>query len=107
LIYSTPEDTEAYFHQLWWPDVQPSELSELWELYPSDPAAGSPFDTGSNNTNLSPQFKRIAAIIGDAFLQAPRRKFLHDISGEQDAWGFCESNEMLHRSVRLKLLILQ
>ena len=34
-------------------------------LYPNDPSAGSPFGTGDNTFGLNPQFKRMAAIVGD------------------------------------------
>ncbi|KAJ6565455.1 esterase 1 [Mycena vulgaris] len=42
-------------------------------LYPDDPAAGSPFNTGINTFGLSPQHKRVAAIEGDISFQSQRR----------------------------------
>ncbi|KAH9970754.1 Alpha/Beta hydrolase protein [Lactifluus volemus] len=51
------------------------EIDELLKLYPQDATQGSPFDTGEQNA-ITPQFKRIAAIIGDIEFQAPRRFFL-------------------------------
>ena len=57
--------------------------------YPQDPTEGSPYDTGILNA-LSPQFKRIAAIQGDALFQAPRRFFLQKRSGSQHTWAFRE-----------------
>lgn len=36
-------------------------MVNLLALYPQDPAAGSPFDTGEQNA-LTPQYKRLAAL---------------------------------------------
>lgn len=66
---------QTYLRTLYFPDVTPSELDALLQLYPQDPAQGSPFDTGDANA-LSPQYKRLAAIQGDLVFQAPRRFFL-------------------------------
>jgi len=57
--------------------------------YPQNITQGSPFDTGDSNA-LTPQFKRIAAFQGDAAFQAPRRFFLQQRSGSQNAWAFRE-----------------
>ena len=59
------------------------------ELYPQDPAQGSPFATGDLD-ELSPQYKRIAAIQGDLVFQAPRRFFLSQQSGKQNTFAFRE-----------------
>ena len=57
-------------------------------LYPSDPAQGSPFDTGVDNA-LSPQYKRLAALQGDLAFQAPRRFFLRArADAHQRIWAF-------------------
>ncbi|KAJ6588233.1 esterase 1 [Mycena capillaripes] len=42
-------------------------------LYPNDPALGSPFNTGNETFGLPPQFKRAAAIEGDISFQSQRR----------------------------------
>lgn len=63
------------------------DLVNLFELYPADPAAGSPFDTGEANA-ITPQFKRLAAFQGDLFLQAPRRLFLKHTSTKQDTYAY-------------------
>ncbi|KAG6818434.1 hypothetical protein H0H93_005032 [Arthromyces matolae] len=59
----------------------------LLKYYPDDQRAGSPFDTGLKNV-LSTQFKRTAAILTDAFFQAPRRFFLKHTSDTQPRWAF-------------------
>lgn len=46
------------------PKLSLTEALQLAILYPGDPASGSPFGTGTAN-QLSPEFKRIAAISGD------------------------------------------
>lgn len=51
------------------PDEQ---LDQLLDAYTQDVTRGSPFDTGKLNA-ISPQFKRIAAMIGDGVFQAPGR----------------------------------
>jgi acetylcholinesterase len=59
----------------------------LTSQYPDDPAQGSPFDTGAEN-QLGPQYKRLAALIGDYTFQAPRRDLLHHTAGRQNAWSY-------------------
>ena len=66
------------------PDEQ---LDQLLSAYPRDVTQGSPFDTGILNA-ISPQFNRIAAIIGDGVFQAPRRWLLQHTVGKQNIWGF-------------------
>ncbi|KAI0365191.1 carotenoid ester lipase precursor [Pilatotrama ljubarskyi] len=72
---TTDAEFRAYVESLWFPNTPPAALSELFALYPNDPAAGSPFGTANAN-ELFPQFKRIAAFLGDVVFQAPRRFFL-------------------------------
>ncbi|KAF9545226.1 esterase 1 [Agrocybe pediades] len=47
-------------------------VDRILELYPDDPAVGSPFNTG-NETFGMPGFKRAAAIFGDHAFQSQRR----------------------------------
>jgi acetylcholinesterase len=63
----------------------------LLELYPQNVTQGSPFDTGDQNA-LTPQFKRISAILGDLVFQAPRRFFLRQRSGKQKTWSYRASH---------------
>lgn len=79
-----------------------NELDMLLELYPQDPTQGAPFDTGNNNT-LTPQFKRMAAIQGDAFFTGPRRFLLDHVSHKQDTWSF---REYARPSVKIYSLII-
>jgi acetylcholinesterase len=59
-------------------------------LYPQDITQGSPFGTGEQNA-ITPQFKRIAAILGDIAFQAPRRFFLQQRSGKQKTYSYRKS----------------
>ena len=57
-------------------------LSEILALYPEgDPALGSPFGTGNDTFGLSPEYKRLAAIVGDADFQGLRRAWAAAASG--------------------------
>ncbi|OCH84708.1 carotenoid ester lipase precursor [Obba rivulosa] len=69
------------------PGVSMEQVEQIFALYPSDPAAGSPFGTGDLYA-LSPQYKRLAAIIGDIEYHGQRRFFLNHTSGHQNAWSY-------------------
>lgn len=45
---------------------------------------------GMYGADLTPQFKRLAAILGDVAFQSLRRYFLNERSGKQNAWAFRE-----------------
>jgi acetylcholinesterase len=62
-------------------------VAEVLAAYPADPTQGSPFDTGAANA-ITPQYKRIAAILGDLVFQAPRRFFLQSTAGKQEQFAF-------------------
>ncbi|KAG8751142.1 hypothetical protein FRC11_009660 [Ceratobasidium sp. 423] len=51
-------------------------LQKLLSYYPTDPAEGSPYNTGNETFGLGAQYKRLASIAGDYALNAPRRDFL-------------------------------
>lgn len=56
--------------------VQSMFLNLVVSAYSDDPAAGSPYNTGSNTFGLSPFFKKAASIVGDASFQATRRAWI-------------------------------
>jgi acetylcholinesterase len=62
-------------------------VAEILAAYSADPTQGSPFDTGIANT-VTPQYKRMAAIIGDLIFQAPRRFFQQSTAGKQTQFAF-------------------
>ncbi|KAJ7132082.1 Alpha/Beta hydrolase protein [Mycena epipterygia] len=76
-----------YMHNNYFPGVSRDKILQLGELYPADPAAGSPFGTGRLNA-ITPEFKRLAAVQGDLIFQAPCRLLLSKASITQDVWGF-------------------
>jgi acetylcholinesterase len=45
-IHRTPNETIAYIREFFFPNASDAQLNMLAALYPSDPAAGSPFNTG-------------------------------------------------------------
>ncbi|CAE6511142.1 unnamed protein product [Rhizoctonia solani] len=51
-------------------------VKELLSLYPTSPAAGSPYGTGNETFGRGAQYKRFASLFGDLTFQAPRRDFL-------------------------------
>ncbi|KIK61899.1 hypothetical protein GYMLUDRAFT_243065 [Collybiopsis luxurians FD-317 M1] len=69
------------------PNVSDSQVSKLLKLYPEDVTQGSPFDTGILNV-ITPENKRIAALLGDMAFQGPRRFFLQSRVGKQPIWSF-------------------
>jgi hypothetical protein len=82
------------------------EVDNLMKLYPQglsahallcftqlrpDPTRGSPYDMGMYGAGLTPQFKRLASILGDMAFQSLRRHILYERSEKQKTWSFCKS----------------
>ncbi|RPD58759.1 carotenoid ester lipase precursor [Lentinus tigrinus ALCF2SS1-7] len=84
---TTDEELIDYLTTYWFPGSSAADLNKTMELYPSDPAAGTPFDTGSANA-FTPEYKRIAALQGDWFFNAPRRQLLDRFSFHQPMYNF-------------------
>ncbi|CEL60879.1 hypothetical protein RSOLAG1IB_04118 [Rhizoctonia solani AG-1 IB] len=51
-------------------------VEQLLNYYPTDPGAGSPYNTGNNTFGKATQYKRAASVIGDLIFEASRRDFL-------------------------------
>lgn len=60
----TDEETRVYLSSLLFSNSNASSIDRLLELYLDDVSTGSPFDTGDENA-ITPEYKRLAAIIGD------------------------------------------
>ena len=75
--------------EFWFPRTPQDQLAPIFDLYPNDPAQGSPFGTGDAN-QLAPMYKRMAAFQGDAVFQAPRRWFLEQRFDKQSMWSYSE-----------------
>ena len=85
--HRTDDEAASYISETWFPGSSLADLNKTLELYPSDPAAGSPFDTGDANA-FSPQYKRLAAVFGDWFFSGPRRLLLDKISAKRTVYNF-------------------
>lgn len=72
---TTTQDIIDYFKAFYFSHASDQLLSDLVNLYPDDPAAGSPYNTGTRN-NIYPQYKRLASIIGDMTFTMIRRLIL-------------------------------
>jgi acetylcholinesterase len=72
---TTDGEFKLYFQSIWWPNATDADMASLMELYPSDDSEGSPFDTDDLNA-ITPNFKRLASLMGDFSLQAQRRNLL-------------------------------
>ncbi|RPD58751.1 carotenoid ester lipase precursor [Lentinus tigrinus ALCF2SS1-6] len=93
LNITTDEELSSYLKTFWFPGASDSDIKEMLKLYPSDPAEGSPFGTGQMNA-FTPENKRIAAIQGDWFFNAPRRRLLDKFSSIQPVYNFCKPGDM-------------
>ncbi|CAL1698298.1 unnamed protein product [Somion occarium] len=76
-----------YITTVFVPDAPASDIAQLLSLYPADVTQGSPFGTGTLNV-LTPEYKRIAALLGDLVFQSARRFFLQNRSSKQNTWSF-------------------
>ncbi|KAL5518411.1 hypothetical protein ACEPAH_93 [Sanghuangporus vaninii] len=54
-------------------EEQASVINTALQMYPDDPASGSPFGTGNETFGLSSQLKRATAILCDVSFTSPRR----------------------------------
>ncbi|KAJ6478673.1 carotenoid ester lipase precursor [Mycena vulgaris] len=87
LNITTPDELAPYLKTYYVPGASIAEIEHVLSFYPSDPAAGSPFNTSDENA-LTPQFKRIAAVLGDLAFQGPHRLFLQTRSDLQPTWSY-------------------
>ncbi|KAI0351843.1 carotenoid ester lipase precursor [Trametes cingulata] len=87
LNITTEREAEAYITSNYFPNATRQTIARLLELYPANPAAGSPFGTG-NNFTFTPEYKRLAAFQGDFIFQATRRFFLDKRPGKAIARSF-------------------
>lgn len=88
-VNSSESEFRDYLSQQFFPNISTSNLSRIASLYPATISAGSPFDTGTANA-LTPESKRLSALIGDLTFQSPRRSLLNDRPEGIRAWSRCE-----------------
>ncbi|KAH9061817.1 alpha beta-hydrolase [Lactarius deliciosus] len=84
---TTDADLRAYLAEFILINVTAAQMDQVLTLYPQDVTQGSPYDTGTENV-LTPEFKRIASLLGDFVFQAPRRFLLKNVSGKQNTWSY-------------------
>ncbi|GAA5994782.1 uncharacterized protein JCM10292_004349 [Rhodotorula paludigena] len=65
-------------------------LEPIFDFYPPDPAAGSPYGTGAETFGLTQTYKRLSSFVGDILFQAPRRHFLRETPKDfgEDSWNY-------------------
>ena len=77
-----------FFH-----DATTAQLNALVATYPDNPISGSPFNTLVLN-DIYPQFKRLAAILGDLVFTLTRRAFLtatYKLNPSVPSWSYLAS----------------
>ena len=72
---TTTEEIVDYFERLYFHGASRKQLEDLVATYPDTKTYGSPFRTNDLN-NWYPQYKRLAAILGDLTFTITRRVFL-------------------------------
>jgi triacylglycerol lipase len=90
---TTNQDLVDYFSTLFFRDATTDQIEGLLATYPEDLSAGSPFRTGILNA-LYPQYKRLAAILGDITFTLTRRAFLSSTSAVNPnipSWSYLAS----------------
>ncbi|KAI0819594.1 carotenoid ester lipase precursor [Trametes gibbosa] len=84
---TTPAEIAGYIRSNYFPKASKGTITRLLELYPADPAAGSPFGTGDEFA-FTPEYKRIAAITTDLVFEGTRRFLLEQRFGKQMARSY-------------------
>ncbi|KUI58886.1 Lipase 4 [Cytospora mali] len=90
---TTNEDLVEYLSTFYFNDATKAEIESLLDTYPQDVTAGSPFNTGILN-ELYPQYKRIAAVLGDLVFTLTRRGFLETtdaVNPDVPSWSYLSS----------------
>ena len=89
MLFRSDEEFLDYVQSVYYRNTSRAAVSPILDLYPSDPAAGSPFGTGAEFA-YTPQYKRMAAFEGDFLLQGPRRFIVQQLSDRQPVWSYSE-----------------
>ncbi|RPD60509.1 carotenoid ester lipase [Lentinus tigrinus ALCF2SS1-7] len=87
LNLTTDEEFLDYVHANFYRNTSREAVAKILELYPSDPAVGAPYNTGSDFA-YSPQYKRMASFQGDFIEQAPRRLFVQHLAEKQPVYSY-------------------
>ena len=76
--------------QTYFPLATQDQVEGLVATYPDSVSEGSPFNTGLFN-EIYPEFKRLAAILGDASFTLSRRIYLSYVSQSVKSWSYLSS----------------
>lgn len=90
---TTTSQIVDYLKKLFFQNASEDQLKELVATYPDTTTHGSPFRTGVFN-NWYPQYKRLAAILGDLTFTITRRAFLKlakEAKPDVAAWSYLSS----------------
>lgn len=71
----------------YFPLATEDQIAAFVATYPDDPADGSPYHTG-DLYNIYPEYKRLAAILGDMTFTLSRRIYLSLVSSTIPAWSY-------------------
>ncbi|KAI0682884.1 carotenoid ester lipase [Cerioporus squamosus] len=92
LNLTTDEEFLDYIHSNYYVNTSRAAVAKILDLYPSDPAAGSPYNTGDNFT-YTPQYKRMSAFQGDFIEHAPRRLFVQHLAQKQPVYTYLSNSQ--------------
>ncbi len=84
---STTAQLVEYLKTYFWHGATLAQVEGLVNTYPDVQSAGSPFRTGPLNA-IYPQYKRIAALLGDVVFFLSRRYYLSILSSTQQTWSY-------------------
>lgn len=91
---TTNKELAEYLETIFFQDATTAQIAGLLDTYPDDLGiSGSPFRTGLLN-NLYPQYKRLAAILGDLVFTLTRRGFLYStgaVNPDVPSWSYLSS----------------
>ncbi|KAJ5915320.1 secreted lipase [Penicillium verhagenii] len=90
---TTETEVVEYLQDLFFADASLTQLEDLVATYPNVTTDGSPFRTGIAN-NWYPQYKRLAAILGDLTFTLTRRIFLtiaNQVKPDVPSWSYLSS----------------
>lgn len=90
---TTTEQIVDYLERIFFYGASRKQLQDFVATYPDTRTSGSPFRTGTFN-NWYPQYKRIAAILGDLTFTITRRIFLdlaHQAKPDVPSWSYLSS----------------
>lgn len=90
---TTSDDVVDYLTNIYYQNATYDVVAGLVDLYADSVEAGAPYNTGIWN-NWYPEFKRLAAIMGDILFIHQRRLFLQDsarLNPDIKSWSFLSS----------------